>query len=565
MKGRLRHLLVATALGFITVATLASAHRTVGYARDEGIYFEASRRYAAWLQLAIDDPSRANTPKVRDRFLVVNHEHPALMKMVGGVSARVLAEPPAAGTALSKDDTGGRNPTMPEGAAMRLPAQILAGLGVALLYLAGVGFGGGVTAGLLAAGWFIATPRVFFHAGLHAFDVPVAVALLWVALAYRRSLTSRAWGIALGPLLGIAIAVKHNALFLPPLLTMHLWATLAWARWRDGRSVSWRQWFGLPLWSMAVLAPLTALALWPWLWTSPVKRLTEYFAFHRQHNWYNMEFLGTNFNQPPMPVEYPLVMTWATVPTVLLGLALLGLVLAVGRDLERPPPQATGPVPRTHEGSWAAPLGKRWARLDGLWLALLGLFPVALIALPTTPIFGGTKHWITAYPFLALAAAMAWGWIWTHSGVSRLRQRWLMPAALALVLGPAVLGTVRSHPFGLSQYAPLVGGPRGAARMGLARGFWGHSVDGLLPQLPGRPLFVHDLHELCRKQYAREGRWPKGAKSTALGRANAGLLFYEKHMATYEFQLWKRAATAGPSQVVTLHDVPLTSYYERTP
>ncbi|MGF2075737.1 hypothetical protein, partial [Enterococcus casseliflavus] len=37
---------------------------------------------------------------------------------------------------------------------------------------------------------------------------------------------------------------------------------------------------------------------------------------------------------------------------------------------------------------------------------LLGclLAPLVIIALPWTPIFGGTKHWFTAYPFLALFA-----------------------------------------------------------------------------------------------------------------------------------------------------------------
>lgn len=560
---RLRHALTALLLGMLTVVALNTAHRDVGYARDEGIYFEASRRYASWLALLAQDPGRANQRKIRDRYLAVNHEHPALMKMAAGVSARLLAERPALGTSTSDDDTGGRFPTMPEGAAMRLPAQLLAGLGVALLYLAGVALGGGITAGLLAAGWFVLTPRLFFHAGLHAFDVPVAVAGLWVVLAYRRALHSRGWAIALGPLLGIAIAIKHNALFLPLLLTAHWLCTAAWARFRDRRPLTIGQWLPLPLWSMAVLAPLTTYALWPWLWTSPTKRLLEYFAFHRQHNWYNMEFLGHNYNQPPMPLSYPAVMTWATVPSTLLLLAAIGLFVLLTRDLMRPPPTASGPAPRYVEGSWWLPLPRHWAPLDGLLLTMLAAFPLVLIALPGTPIFGGTKHWLTAYPFFALAAAAAWGWLWQRSGVGRIRRRWLMPATLALVLGPGALATFRGHPYGLSQYAPLVGGPRGAARLGLARGFWGHAVLPLLPALQGHRVYVHDLHDLARKQYVREGRWPVDAQSSGINQGNAGLLFYEMHMATYEFQLWERMGTGAPQQVLTLHDVPLTSQYAR--
>ena len=39
---------------------------------------------------------------------------------------------------------------------------------------------------------------------------------------------------------------------------------------------------------------------------------------------------------------------------------------------------------------------------------LLGCFlaPIVIIALPSTPIFGGTKHWFTAYPFMVLFAGL---------------------------------------------------------------------------------------------------------------------------------------------------------------
>jgi hypothetical protein len=53
---------------------------------------------------------------------------------------------------------------------------------------------------------------------------------------------------------------------------------------------------------MAVLAPLTVVALWPWLWSDPLGRLLEYVEFHRFHAYYNTEFLGINYNRPPLPI-----------------------------------------------------------------------------------------------------------------------------------------------------------------------------------------------------------------------------------------------------------------------
>jgi hypothetical protein len=546
--------LLALGLGLLTVVLLARGHRDVGYARDEGIYFDASRSYAAWVVAVAKDPSRVSDRKLRDQRFAINHEHPALMKTLAGLAARALATPPVETKAGASPPAPARG--MPEGAAMRLPAQLLAGLGVALLFLVGHAWGG-LGAGLLAAGWFILLPHVAFNAGLHAFDVPVAVAGLGVALAYRAALRRRAWGLALGPILGVAIAIKHNALFLGPLLALHYYVCLAWGRWRHGHAITRGQWVPLPLVSMAVLAPLVAWALWPWIWSDTLSRLYEYFEFHRQHSWYNMEFLERNYNQPPMPIAYPVVMTWATVPTALLLLAVLGLGLAARAELRAP---ATTP---TALPCFASPLPTGWSRLDAVWLAVLGLFPIALISLPSTPIFGGTKHWLTAYPFLALAAAVAWRELWHAVELPTRHTRWLAPVGLALCLGPATIATVDGHPYNLSQYAPLVGGPRGAAELGLNRGFWGHAVHELwptLPQTPG-PLYLHDMHELARQQYEREGRWPPHLEPAPVRRARAGLLFHELHMTSDEVALWEQLGTTAPAQVLSLDDVPLTSLY----
>jgi hypothetical protein len=546
-----RERLLGLALGVLTVIVLAVGHTRVGYVRDEGMYFSAARSYADWVVLLASSPTKALAPRQRDRHFRPNHEHPALLKTAAGVSARLVAQPTAQGR-------GGAIPLLPEGAAMRLPAHLIAGLGVSLLFFMGRAWGGVLT-GLLAASSFILLPRVAFNAGLCCFDVPVAVATLVVVLAYRRSQTSRRWGIALGPLLGLAISIKHNALFLGPLLVAHHLFCLAWARWREGRHIRWIQLVPLPVLSMLVLAPLTAFLLWPWLWSHPIDRISEYFAFHTGHSYYNMEYLGQNYHEPmAMPVSYPFVMLWATVPTVLLGLAALGLGLALFRDWRTQVEHAAPP-------RWTTPLPEGWARHDGVLLTLLASFPIVLISLPSTPIFGGTKHFLTAYPFLSLGAALAWASLWRSAKVGR---RWLQPAALVLCLAPAAISTRSGHPYNLSQYAPLVGGARGAADLGLNRGFWGHAVLPLLPALGKQstgPVYIHDVHPLVQEQYAREGRWPTGVRASTIQGARAGLLFHERHMTTYEVSLWNRLGTTKPTQVITLHDVPLTTLYMADP
>ena len=101
--------------------------------------------------------------------------------------------------------------------------------------------------------------------------------------------------------------------------------------------------------------------------------------------------------------------------------------------------------------------------------------------------------------------------------------------------------------------------------MGLGRGFWGHAIVPALPELGqgARTIFLHDLHELVRRQYAREGRWPEGLQPAPVLRSDVGLLFHEKHMTTNETDLWNAMGTTAPSSVITLDDVPLTSIYRK--
>ena len=585
---RRARLLVAAALGLATTVLLALGHRQVGYVRDEGIYFAASRSHAAWVARLLESPGQALAAPARDRAFAVNHEHPALLKIAAGVSALLLAEPGPAPTPGQERAAAGLLPLLPEGAAMRLPAQLLAGLAVALLFLAGAGLAGPpvpkarplapvpsdippvpsdippvpeaspLLAGLCAALWFIALPHVWFHAGLHAFDVPVAAATLAVVLIYRRALTDRRWALALGPALGVAISIKHNALFIPVLLALHYGLCLLLARRRPTAG----QWLPLPFLSMAVLAPLTVVALWPWLWSDPLGRLLEYLEFHRLHAYYNTEFLGINYNRPPLPISYPFVLTWATVPTGALLLALLGLALGLRKDLRPAPVPKASPTTTTTPATtptWSAPLLGH-DRRDGLLWAMFAAFPLVLIAAPTIPIFGGTKHWLTAYPFLALAAASAWIAL---ARAARGRWRHAPAIVLLLLLVPGLWSTINGHPHGLSQYAPLVGGPRGAADLGLLRGFWGHAVPPSLldPTGPGAPIYLHDLHELARLQYQREGRWAPENAPAPVGRARSALFFEERHMRTHELQIWSAQGTVAPTEVLTLDDVPLTSRY----
>ena len=400
-----RDWLLAGLLCLVTTGVLLVAGRNEGFTRDEGYYFDAAEQYWAWYgelgdAIAAGHPARALNRQSIDRWFGNNHEHPALMKTLSGISWRFLHR-------CDCPRQGGRHPVgyrhrhrtlglLSEAEAFRLPANLFAGLMVAIAFLFGAQ-AWSRRAGLIAGVLSIAAPRIFFNAELDCFDAPVAATWLFAVYAYWRALDEPRWGWRAGLAFGLAMATKHNGFFLPFVFLAHyLWVRRdAWLRLRMPPLPA------LFIW-LAVLGPLVEIAHWPWLWFDTVARLREYFAFHMHHVYYNMEYLGANYNKPPFPKLYPVVMTALTMPATTLALALGGAVALVrswlGARLS-PPPESAEPA------TWTRPIGGR-STSPGLLVGLNAIFPMAIISLTGAPIFGATKHWLAAIPFLALLAGV---------------------------------------------------------------------------------------------------------------------------------------------------------------
>src|SRR5262249_12898057 len=125
-------------------------------------------------------------------------------------------------------------------------------------------------------------------------------------------------------------------------------------------------------------------------------------------------------------------------------------------------------------------------RTTALWLLSIAV-PYAAWLLPTTPIYGGTKHWMTAYPFLALLAGLG-----VQRAIAALAAAWpriaphrdaVSVAFVSLVVAPSAIEAAHAHPWTLSSYSPFVGGAPGGASLGLNRGFWGYTTAALIPYL----------------------------------------------------------------------------------
>ena len=323
---------------------------------------------------------------------------------------------------------------------------------------------------------------------------------------------------------------------------------------------------------MAILGPLVALASWPWLWFDTLNRFGGYLGFHKHHPYYNIAYFGKTYFEPPFPFSYPFVMTAITMPFVTLVLGLTGMTERIATSARRMIP-GLGPL--------SLEKLQRERSLRGVTLLLLlnTLIPILIIAWKSTPIFGGTKHWMPAWPYIALFAGF--GFAAASDALGRLLEKapsWMrmssggghvVTAALGLLLlAPAAQQTEVSHPFGLSHYTMLVGETPGAAEAGMCRQYWGFTTRSALPWLnenvpPRGRTFFHDTAWDSFNMYKRDGMlrqdilWQGGVEGS-----DVAMVHWEQHMAGTEYSIWTAYGTVQPAIVITHQGVPILPIYK---
>lgn len=597
-------------LGFglfvFAVVLLVATEKPAGFVRDESFYFAASEQHARWFQLLASSPSAAFTDEAIGRSFEYNHEHPALMKNLYGLSFLLLHE-----------KLGLLRPA----GAFRFPAFLMAALILPLLFSLTKRFFGR-EAGVMAALSFLLVPRQFFEAHLSCFDVPMATTWLLVVYCFVQALERPRWWIWTGLAFGAAMATKHNAYFIPVvLIPFALWE--GWKRSKElpaartlflaingvfvamaglyalmvialggpqafqasffvispqlglyllacgaGAFLSWKLFHTdvgtfraiAPLVSMVILGPLVFYAHWPYLWHHPVDRFAWYLGFHLNHEHYTWFYLGELLRQPPFPLSYVLVKTALTVPTPLFVPMVLGVAWVVVRAVKR--------------------------TVTMLELLVLANAAASIIVLsqPSVPHFGGVKHWFPSMPFLALLAAGSL--VRAVEGLAPVvakRVAWLTEQRLFITLTAVLfvaplIASVRVYPFGTSAYSELAGGIPGAASMGMQRQFWANNVTGALEWVnanarPGERIYFHEVPGTAIQAMQRNEMLRKDVQPIVDGMgcnmltcpAIADMVVYQYHQEfrETEFQTWQAFGTTRPVAGLYVDEAPQIVVYRR--
>lgn len=455
-----------------------------------------------------------------------------------------------------------------ESDAFRFPGALLGGVLILLLFLLAVEFGS-TSVGLLTVALFVFVPRVFFHAHLTCFDIPITALSLAVLYAFIRSLRSTRWAFVAAVLWGVALLAKLNAFFLP--ITLLLWWGIAGVR--SFRAKGWQ--LSLPRFPLAfLLLPAIGLPMlfffWPWLWYDSVASFGKYLGFHLDHEHYFQYYFGRAYQSPPFPIDLPFVLTLLTVPVVTSVLFMAGFWRGFLR----------------HIPSWSRNL-LAWRRSEGEllsdwgkgWFVFINLaFPVTLIAMPGTPVFGGIKHWMLTMPFYCLLAAHALVWLLRLAGEALDRHwpdmpppvRWIAAVPVVVVLlAPAVRDTVRFTPYGTAYYNELVGGLRGGAEARLQRQFWSFASRTVLDFVnqdapPGIAVDYQDATRGTCQMLKQEG-WMRQDLGCATRKHSPEVLLFdvEERFAEEEMEYWERMDTLGPVYEGGIDGLPLVRVYRR--
>ena len=292
----------------------------------------------------------------------------------------------------------------------------------------------GWCAGFAGAGSWLLQPNLFAHAHYAAYDAPLTC--LWVAaiLAFAKAIEPVgpamrrpriAWALLFGVLCGWAADTKLTGWFLP--IPFLVWAAI----YRDRKAFQTLLIGGL-------VGVLTLYAFNPGWWAAPIGGVDRFLRSNLTRGKtivIEVMFLGKVYKTPneSLPVYNTLLWTLFVTPVGLLALALVG--------------------------AWRS---LRLAKSEPFGLLVLGhwVFLLLLRSLPKTPGHDGVRLFLPAFGMLALSAGLGAAEVvrrWPKSG------RWVIGGILAA----AGVSLALSMPVPLSYYSPMVGGLRGATKLGM--------------------------------------------------------------------------------------------------
>jgi dolichyl-phosphate-mannose-protein mannosyltransferase len=434
-NARLLYWLVPGALFFGSLTIVIFTAGDYGVVWDEPAYFHASDLHIEWLKKLVQEPHGSLSALLDDKGITeawhwnpYNVPHPPLSRILSGLTHLFL------------------HPFLDKFTSYRVaPALFFAALvTVTYLWLKELF---GELAGIFSALTILLMPNLFAFAHMAVTDLPLASLWFLTTYAFWKGIKNWLWSILLGVVWGLALATKFPAVLIP--IPVVLWAQMFQ-----------RNRYSNNIFAMLFVAPLIMLAMQPYLWHNTGVRVLEFLyegisRGNRPDTNFGVAFFGSTLLSSQLPWYYSFFIVGVTTPEPFILLALIGILSIAWRSQQR----------------------------AALMLFLVsGMFVMSLGLLPGAVLHDGVRQLVSALPFMAALAAAGFHSVFSllvqlgsqHLQLARLNVGKVKIAVFLLplfCLSP-LLDLYLSHPFQLSYYNRLVGGPPGAYHVGLETSYF---------------------------------------------------------------------------------------------
>ena len=230
----------------------------------------------------------------------------------------------------------------------------------------------------------------------------------------------------------------------------------------------------LEIWTaILAFAPVVGWLGNPAWWRETLPRMAHYYQISKERGDalpdIRIIYFGEIYNYS-LPWHNAFVLIAITVPAGILLASVVGLVSSLARS---------------------------WKVRDAIpWYFALHLVFLPVVRMLPTPAHDGVRLFLPTFFFLAAFAG--WGVVALGDALSRLVKHGGACRAVvtSLVLGSATWQLVAIHPFELSYYNELIGGPRGAWKRGFELSYWydafnDQTLEDLNARLPEGAMFDH--------------------------------------------------------------------------
>jgi len=411
----------------VFILTLGTAGQ-VGVVWDEPFFWGKEDQIGAWFRSVVGSAEQRRAALSAEGLkrswpfcIGTPHENPPVWAILGETGYALAA------------------PLLDELHARRLTSTMLfAGVAAGLFVVARNGWGT-VPAFAALAAW-VMHPRVFTHGRIGAIDMTMTAFWFFAACAFRRACEGQGSTWSFGPLWGLAIMSKFTALVAGP--ANAFWA-LAYQRPRAWKVLAWS----------ILLTPAVMVAVHPGWWPNPWEGISTAIDVHRHRH--ETQMVPTYYWGVVWPHALPwhntLVLTSCCTPPawmILASIGLIGFAAGKGRD---------------------SIMG--WAVFN--WTAMM-----IIRALPIAPGHDGIRQFLPAFPFLALMAAFGVA-TFQRLGTRLVSSDFGKTCAVyptVLLAATTAVSVWDSREAPLSYYSELIGGLRGAQRLGLESTYWWECV-----------------------------------------------------------------------------------------